>query len=141
MTTNDQPVSPQVALSLAAAEERWRSVHAEFGLLTSQETAPLLGLNTADDVRALYAAGGLIAVHRGGRVLYPGFQVDRTTQTVLPVIRELLLAAEEAGRSEASLILWLVSPSGHLDGSRPVDLLDNPDRLLTAVKDSFIVQS
>lgn len=134
---NEQPESPELARSLAATEEMWRSVHAEFGLLTAQELAPLLGLQDPEDVRALYADGVLIAVHRGGRVLYPGFQMDRETQMVRPVIHQLLLAAERAGRSEASLILWLVTPSGSLDGARPVDLLDDADRLLAAAKDSF----
>jgi hypothetical protein len=138
---DDQRESPALAPSLAATEEMWRSVHAEFGLLTAQELAPLLGLEDPEDVRALYADGVLIAVHRGGRVLYPGFQIDRETQRVRPVIHELLLAAENAGRSEASLILWLISPSDCLDGPRPVDLLDDPDRVLAAARDSFSHQS
>jgi hypothetical protein len=52
----------------------------------------------------------------------------------------LLRAAEGAGRSEASLILWLISPSGHLNGARPVDLMEDPDRVMQAAKDSFVVQ-
>jgi hypothetical protein len=78
--------------------------------------------------------------HRGGRVLYPGFQIDRDTGSIRPVIHELLLAAEGAGRSEASLILWLISPSGRLNGARPVDLMEDPDRVMQAAKDSFVVQ-
>lgn len=137
MNTNDQP-REQMTRTLAATEEMWRSVHAEFGLLTAQELAQRLGAPAPDDVRALYAAGELVAVHRGGRVLYPGFQVNQVTQAVRPVIRELLRAAEGAGRSEASLILWLVSPGGSLDGARPVDLLETPDRVLQAAEDSFM---
>lgn len=141
MDADDQTESPELARRLAATEEMWRSVHAEFGFLTAQELAPLLGLQAPEDVRALYADGVLIAVHRGGRVLYPGFQIDRGTQRVRPVIHELLLAAENAGPSEASLILWLISPSDSLDGARPVDMLDDPDRVLTAARDSFKDQS
>lgn len=129
-----------MARSLAATEEMWRAVHAEFGLLTAQELPELLGLPTPEDVLALYAEGFLIAVHRGGRVLFPGFQVDRDARAVRPVIRELRLVAEESGRSEASLILWLVVSSSYLDGARPVDLLDDHDKILTAAREAFGVE-
>lgn len=137
MDTNDQP-GEQMTRTLTAAEEMWRSVHAEFGLYTAQELAQRLGTPEPDEVRALYAAGALVAVHRGGRVLYPGFQIDQASQAVRPVVRELLRVAEGAGRSEASLILWLVSPGGSLDGARPVDHLEAPDRVLQAAKAFFM---
>lgn len=135
-----EPVSEQAAHSLEATEAMWRSVHAEFGLFTAQELTQLLGLRVPDDVRRLYEEGGLIAIHRGSRVLYPGFQVERDAHAVLPVIRDLRLAAESAGRSESSLILWLLIPTGYLDGARPVDRLAEPQRVLAAASDSFNVE-
>lgn len=114
----------------SAADEPWAALHAEFGLLTAQELSLRLGL-LPEDVRALYGAGNLIAVHRGGRVLYPGFQVSPAGE-VRAVIADLLWAAEAAGRSQTALILWLTSPAGDLDGQRPVDLLDDPERVLAA---------
>lgn len=133
--TNDQP-DDAMAGGLAAAEGLWRAVHAEFGLLTAQELSALLD-STPEEVRALYAAGALVAVHRGGRVLYPGFQVDPAGRSVRPVIGEMLRTAEAAGMTEASLIRWLLGPSGELSGVRPVDLLDEPARLQLAAAASF----
>lgn len=116
------------------ADGPWAALHAEFGLLTAQELSLRLGL-LPEDVRSLYGAGNLLAVHRGGRVLYPGFQVGPAGE-VRPVIADLLRAAESAGRSQTALILWLVSPAENLDGQRPVDLLDDPERLLSAYTDT-----
>lgn len=128
--TNDQPENQDMTAMLGATEDLWRSVHAEFGLLTAQELSLRLGC-LPEDVRALYGAGDLIAVHRGGRVLYPGFQATGTGE-VIPVIRDLLCVAEDAGRSQAALILWLVSAEAELGGARPVDLLHDGERVLAA---------
>lgn len=73
-----------------------------------------------------------MAVHRGGRVLYPGFQLDRGTGSIRSVIAELLHAAESAGLSERALTRWLLGHSEPRESTRPVDLLDDPDRILEA---------
>ncbi|CAN7572155.1 DUF2384 domain-containing protein [Arthrobacter sp. LjRoot78] len=129
-----EPVPGQETSSREAAEAMWRFVHAEFGLLTSQEMALQLGIADPDDVRRLYSEGRLVAIHRGGRVLYPGFQIDPESRTILPVFHDLLRAAEEAVRHESAMISWLVRPSSSLDGARPVDLLDDPERILAEAR-------
>jgi hypothetical protein len=130
-----EPDQGQATRSLEAAEDMWRSVHAEFGLLTSQEMAQQLGISDPDDVRRIYSEGRLVAIHRGGRVLYPGFQIDRGTRTVVPVIHDLVRAAEEAGRPESALISWLLTPTTPLDGGRPVDALNDPRRIVAAARE------
>lgn len=124
----------QATRGLEAAEDMWRSVHAEFGLLTSQEMAQHLDTTDPDDVRRIYSEGRLVAIHRGGRVLYPGFQIDRDTRTVAPVIHDLVRAAEEAGRPESALISWLLTPTGSLGGARPVDVLGDPERVVAEAR-------
>jgi ribosomal protein L7/L12 len=134
--------SPQLARSMQATENAWRKMEAEFGLLTSLEISKAVGSKSpnrsyASDQRA---AGKLLAVKRPGGFKYPGFQLDRHEHTVRPVIQDLIKLAADAGRSEAGLALWIVSPTGYLDGSRPVDLLDEPETVVEAARQSFNVQ-
>jgi hypothetical protein len=127
-----------LVMGLRAAEILWRDVDAEFGLLTATELSLRIGAGTANPglVNGLYREGRLIAMHRAGQVLFSGFQVQRGTGVVQPVIRDLRQAAGSAG-TDQSLITWLVTPSGHLDGARPVDLLDEGKRVLAAASKSF----
>ncbi|NMR28101.1 hypothetical protein [Crystallibacter degradans] len=136
----ETPVSPQVARSVQATENVWRAIEAEFGLLTSTQVSAAVGSSTpnrsfASDQRK---AGKLIAIERPGGLRYPGFQFDRETHAVRPVIRELIRTARTAGRTDASLALWMVAPTGYLDGDRPVDrLTDDPEAVVDAAGESF----
>ncbi|MDJ0354426.1 hypothetical protein [Pseudarthrobacter sp. PH31-O2] len=138
----DEEVSPQLARSLQATENAWRKMEAEFGLLSSKEVSEAVGSKSpnrsfASDQRA---AGKLLAVKRPGGFRYPGFQIDRSEHTIRPVIHDLLKVAQEADRSETSLALWMVSPTGYLDGARPVDELDHPEQVVETARQSFNVQ-
>ncbi|WP_427007043.1 hypothetical protein [Pseudarthrobacter sp. H2] len=136
------PVSPQLARSVQATENVWRDMESEFGLLTSTEVSQAVGSKSpnrsyASDQRA---AGRLLAIKRSGAYRYPGFQIDRLEHRIRPVMADLLLAANEAGRSEASLALWMTVPTGYLDGARPVDQLARPEKVVEAARQSFNIQ-
>jgi len=139
----ETPVSPQLARSLQATENAWREMSEEFGLLSSTELSRAVGSSSpnrsyASDQRN---AGNLLAVKRPGGMKYPGFQIDPHEHTIRPVMRPLLATAVQAGRSEAGLALWMISPNGYLDGDRPVDRLDSdPESVVEAATDSFSVK-
>lgn len=138
----DTPVSPQLARSLAATENAWRALEAEFGLLSSREVSALVGSRSPNRSYASEqrSKGKLIAVKRPGGLRYPGYQFDRSEHAIRPVMADLIRVAEEAGRSEASLALWMTMPSGYLDGARPVDQLSDPDKVVEAAEQSFNVE-
>lgn len=121
--------SPQLARAIQATENVWKGIDAEFALLTSMDVARLIGSKKssrsfASDQRA---AGKLMGVKRGNKILYPGFQFDLAAGKVLPKVPGLLKMASEVGWDEEDLILWLVAPSGYFDGDRPVEHLDDDD--------------
>ncbi|UXN32779.1 hypothetical protein [Glutamicibacter sp. M10] len=135
-------VSPQLARASAATEQAWRELESEFGLLTSTEVSDLVG---SDSPNRSYASnqrsqGKLIAVKRPKGLRYPGYQFDRSEHAILPVIEELIALAQAAGRSESSLALWIIRPTGYLDGDRPVDRFSDPERVLEVAKPAFDVQ-
>lgn len=134
--------SPQLARSMQATENVWRSVEHEFGLLSSIEVSKAVGSKSpnrsyASEQRAL---GRLLAIKRPGGFKYPGFQIDRAEHVIRPLIHDLKVIADAAGRSEGSLALWMVSSTGYLDGARPVDCLDDPETVVEAARQSFNVK-
>lgn len=131
----DLPVSPQLTRSVQAAENAWREIDAEFGLLTSAEVGGLLGSRSkaARNVAGeRHRDGRLLGVRRGNATRFPGFQFDGHGQ-LRPVVARLREIAAEYGWSEASLIIWLCTANGRLEGGRPVDLIGTDDEALTAL--------
>lgn len=134
--------SAQYTQALRSTENAWREIEAEFGLLTDTEVAAAVSDDPGNTQFASgeRAAGRLLAVERPEGLRYPGFQVDRPRRAIRPVIEELLTIARAAGRSEASLALWMASaPTGYLDGARPVDRLDEPAAVAEAASQAFNV--
>lgn len=117
--------SPQTARAVQTTENLVRSVGAEFGLLGAAEAGERLG-SASKAARNLagskHRSGDLLAIRRGNRDKFPGFQFDRDGSP-RPVISELRQLATRHGWSESDLFLWLVTPAGSLDGIRPVDLI------------------
>ena len=143
MAASPDVVSPQLARSLQATENVWRSIAAEFGLLTSGQVAELLGARPSKRKLAARrrAAHQIAGVARRNAVLYPGFQFDRATGTIFPVMARLIELATANGLSEEDLLLWICSPTTAFDTEdRPVDHLAEPDAVLGAAKDQFEVQ-
>jgi hypothetical protein len=142
MDTTGKTAGPSVprptTWTLQATEILWRDVGAEFGLLTATELSLKMGPRIVDPglVNGMYREGQLIAMHRAGQVLFPGFQVQHGTGVAYTVIRDLRQTAGSAG-SDQSMIKWLVTPSADLDWARPVDLLDHSEVVLAAARTSF----
>ncbi|WP_141182035.1 hypothetical protein [Pseudarthrobacter sp. NIBRBAC000502770] len=134
--------SPQYARAQKATENVWREMAAEFGLLTETELSAVLAVPSAGPQFALdeMPARRLLAIERPEGLRYPGFQVDRQRHAIRPVMQDLLKVARGAGRSGASLALWMVSATGYLDGARPVDLLESPAAVIDAAIQSFNVE-
>lgn len=135
-------VSPQLARSVQATENVWRTMDEEFGLLSSTEVSKAVGSKSPNRSYASEqrTAGRLLAIKRPGGFKYPGFQIDQNEHAIRPVMADLINVAGDAGRSEASLALWAVSTTGYLDGARPVDRLDEPETVIHAAREAFNVQ-
>ena len=134
--------TPELVQGAMATENAWRTMEQEFGLLTAQDASRALGSRAkgrstlAHDRRE---NGQLVGVRRGNAVLYPGFQFDRNGE-VRKVIPALVRLAREARRSDEDLAQWICLPSGHLDGDRPVDRLQDADAVLAAARGHFGVE-
>ncbi|WP_168226604.1 hypothetical protein [Tomitella fengzijianii] len=130
--------SPALARAVQAQQNLYDALDAEFGLLTSAQVADRLGSRAAarrNAAAAARAAGRLLALRRGNRLLYPGFQF--TAAGIRPVIADLRSLGDRHGWHEAGLIEWLLGPTTLLDGGRPVDALGDAERLLAVAEASF----
>lgn len=118
--------------SARAACARWRAIELEFGLLTGAEVEALLGPSWPP-AGCLAAERRILGVAtKAGRVLYPGFQFDREARSVRPVIAEVARISLDAGWKDRHILQWLCAPNGYLHGERPVDILNDRERLLAA---------
>lgn len=130
--------SPALTRAVQAQQNLHDVVEDEFGLLTSAQASDRMGSravarrNAAGSARA---DGRLLALRRGNRLLYPGFQFD--AHGARPVIGRLRRIAQEHDWEEASVIEWMVASTTYLDGRRPVDVLDDEDLLLATAENSF----
>ncbi|MHA7172889.1 hypothetical protein [Arthrobacter monumenti] len=128
--------TPAVARSLQATENRWRAMEREFGMLDSGGVAELLGSSPTNRNRAhaLAKEGRILGVKRGRKVLFPGFQFNHEAGEVREVIAELAEIGRTAGWEERHLLQWMCTPNGYLDGDRPVDHIEDADRLISAAR-------
>lgn len=130
--------SPALARAVQAQQNLHDRLDDEFGLLTSAQAADHMSSRAVARRNAASAARGegrLLALRRGKYLLYPAFQFDAAG--VRPVIASLRKIGAEHGWDESSLIEWLVGPTTYLGGQRPVDVIDDPDRLLAVAAESF----
>lgn len=140
MSITPGTVSPQMARSLQAAENIWRRIENEFGLLTSVEVAELLGSRKPNrsTASALRNEGSIVGISRGNSYRFPGFQFDAEQSAVVPVMPKLIALARENGRSDDDLVFWLTSPSSFfVEQDRPVDHIREDEHLLAAAQDQF----
>ena len=126
--------SPEVARSVQASENRWRTIAREYGLLDSRAVAALLGGSGTNRNRAhqLAKEGRIIGVKRGRGTLYPGFEFDHGE--VRPVIAEVAAIGRRNNWTDPHLLLWLASPNGYLEGRVPAQMMDDPDSILEAAR-------
>ena len=140
MASNPEPVSPELARSLQAEENWWRKIERELPSLTSAEAAELMGAkptnrNFASSQRA---AGKLLGYTRRHAARFPKFQFDLAKGSILPVIPQLIAVARDLKTTDEDLVLWLAAPSSMFaEQDRPVDHLNDPDRLLAAARTEF----
>ncbi|MGN7149282.1 hypothetical protein ACTHQ6_09860 [Arthrobacter sp. SAFR-179] len=126
--------TPEVARSVQASENRWRTLAREYGLLDSRAVATLLGGSGTNRNRAhqLAKEGKIIGVKRGRGTLYPGFEFDHGE--VRPVIAEVAAMGRRNHWTDPHLLLWLASPNGYLEGRVPAQMMDEPDKILEAAR-------
>lgn len=122
------PIPAGFTRAIQATENAWRRIEREHGLLTSTEVASVVGSKSkhrglASDMRR---RGEILGVQRLHSYRYPGFQFADSGE-VKPAIRNLIEAADEAGWSTSSLVLWLCNPSGAFSGDLPVNHLGDDD--------------
>lgn len=135
------PTSPALTRAVQAEQNLYDVIDREFGLLTSAEASARMGSRASALRNAATAArrdGELLALRRGRYLLFPGFQFDATGTR--PVIAALIALGRKHGRTETGLVQWLCSPTTYLGGQRPVDVLDQSERVLTVTDDAFGVQ-
>lgn len=132
----DEPASPQMARSVQASVNRRRKVFEEYRFLNSQEVAEVLGSRSSN--RALASdhrtKGRILGVKRGNGYAYPKFQFDEVSHQVRPVIPELIALAQANDWSEEDLLLWLVTPTGYFDDTRPIEHFDDPEDILAGAR-------
>lgn len=124
--------SPQMARSLQARENWLRSIEEEFGTLSRQEVAELRGSKGANRSMAadLQSKGQILAFRRGNSFRIPQFQFTEAGH-IRPALPRLIAAATDAGWDDQDLLVWLTNPNRHFpEGKRPVDCLDDVDRIL-----------
>ncbi|NOJ58731.1 MULTISPECIES: hypothetical protein [unclassified Arthrobacter] len=119
-------------ISRRVARGRWASIASEFGMLTGSEVDQLVGPGSPPAGCLAAKRQILGVVTRAGRVLYPGFQFDPVTGQARPMIARVAAIGLAGGWKDRHLLQWFCSPNGYLGGDRPVDVLDDPDRLLYA---------
>lgn len=126
-------VPPGVARAAQATENVWRSIDAEFGLLSSSDVARLLGATGANRAYAsgLRSRGEIAGIERKNAFRYPGFQFDAPHERVHSWVAPLLKLAATHERSASDALVWMVAPSTFFDGARPVDHAADGDRILT----------
>lgn len=105
-------------------------------LLSSTEVGELLG-STAQNKAAMANRykheGKIFAVSHRGADHYPAFQFQ--DGDALPVVGEIISRFEGVSSSSWQMALWFASPSGWLDGRRPMDVVeDEPEAVLEAAR-------
>jgi hypothetical protein len=133
-----------VVSSLNDADLFWRSIEAEFGLLSSIEVAKLVGASAnrsyASDQRK---AGKLLAFQRLNKFVFPGFQFN--DGSIRPVIADLKKLGRAHEMNDRDIVAWLCRPTTYLRAGdersetstsqasrRPVDHLDDPADVVAA---------
>ena len=130
----------------ASAEQAQRNAEArrefldEFEVYDSEGVARLVGSTASNRSQAasrLVRRGKIFALAHRGRRLYPAWQFS-ASGSPLPVIAEVLRAAERVQLDGWELALWFTSANGWLDDRRPVDMLtENPEAVGESAWESF----
>lgn len=125
-------LAPHLLRSLRAELEFLQEVEATHGLLGVLEAGQLIAPRSTDPVSEAHRArkdGRLLGIKRGGFIVFPGFQFEGGA--LRAVMARLLKVGERYGYDEMSLLVFLCSPSTYVvDGRHPVELIDDPERIV-----------
>lgn len=125
---------PAVLSAIAEQELRWRDIESRHGLLDSAQVADLTGSaarNRAGTASHLRTTGKALAVFRGGRYLFPGFQFTADGR-VHPVVSKVIAVMAGEGWRPESIVEWLDSPNGYLGGRTPIERITDEAAVLNA---------
>lgn len=125
---------PAVLSAVADQELRWRDIQARHGLLDSGEVADLArssARNRAGHASHLRTSGKALAVFRGGRYMFPGFQFAADGR-VYPVIGKVIEVMTGQGWAPESIVEWMDSPNGYLGGRTPIERIADDAGVLNA---------
>lgn len=120
---NRQPISDQT----------WEEIRAEFTLPALGQVRWRLSELMEDPEPVMRQ---LVRVFIDDGTFCPGFQFLPAGQ-LHPTVVELFQRAMELKIPHNYFTVWMVTPSGNLAGSRPVDLLDRQPSSLLGALDSF----
>ncbi|MGH3446215.1 MAG: hypothetical protein ACRDQA_09875 [Nocardioidaceae bacterium] len=136
MQTSEALPGPATLQAIRDREQAWRDVASRYGLLTSQQVGANAGVRGAAEwASQRLRSRQVIAVKRGGRNLFPGFQFDERGEVRAGLAR-VIEAFDQAGWDAESVMLWFTAPSGTLDDAEPATLLaTDPDAVLDAALD------
>ena len=111
----------------------------EGGLYTVTQIAQQLGFGGGPNAmaRQLTGKGRILAVHRGGHFLYPGFQFDWAGGRVLPTVKDVVRMGRYAGWPDEQIALWFYTPNRRLSNKRPVDVRDNEEQLMSLAEEDI----
>ena len=140
LTGLDETPSERTLRGLLAHELAWRELTDQWGAWSSTEVAAITGnrnRNPHDWATAQVRAGKLLAVQRGGRYVYPGYQFHPRHGTPSAAMATILPLFREAGWDDDSIALWFTGPQGSADGAIPAELLhEHPSRVIAAATSS-----
>ncbi|MFB9315525.1 hypothetical protein [Nocardioides plantarum] len=132
--------SPQMVRAARAQEIFYDRIDGTFGLLSASEAGRRMGSTaTRPDNLATHArkAGRLLALERGSRLLFPGWNFDADGQP-LPVVADLRVLGAQHGRSERGIIEWASAPSAFFGGDAPASYLAvDPELVLQSAANAW----
>lgn len=128
-TTMERPTH---RLNETSTEGSWLGIEAEFGLLTSDDAASVMGTRTFKKSKSR-----MLFSRKDRSLAYPGFQFT-ADGSLHPSVPAVTAFAAENGVEMAVLVRWLCSSSEILNGFRPVDLLGELDIVMAALSKRFV---
>lgn len=132
--THDPLARTEKQIGAANARARLRFMD-EIQTLSSDEVAKAAGhsaRNRSQTASRWKSEGRIFSVRWQGQERYPAFQFRDGRP--LPVIKEAL-AALSGDLSPWETAFWFVSTNGWLEGKAPYEMLDAPDRVVSAARE------
>jgi hypothetical protein len=136
LETVQEFVSPAIARSIQARINFIREIGRDYGLLTGYTVREAL------DIDSKHPMPRMFGITYCREMLYPAFLFEPSPnlpgkQRVKPVVTELVKLADEYEWDDEDVALWLASPTTFFAGDgKPVDYMDDTDKILAAFKDS-----